>query len=509
MSEGNGGGNKTVFRPSPLQGRKSGLTQFPGQQGGGAAPAGGGWPAPPAPPQQGWPAPAAPQQPAWPAPPPPQQGWPAPPPPPAAPPPQQYAPPPAAPFAPAMTPSRLGEDDVPLPATPREVRNVMLAEAAPVLALAAGMRSGRVRTPLPQFHQQATRAIQNFERGIGNSYPEDMRQRAKYAVCATIDDVAQNLPGAGNDSAEWARRSMVVQFFRENIGGDRFWQLVEDMLRSPAQNRDLIELFHACLAAGFEGRFRTMPDGRQRLHEVMGRLQGALEHVRSLSMLEMSPRWKGEQAPLGKVGLWTYVAIAAAAAAAVLLLVYIVLRLLLMSAGEAPSTRLAGAMPDDRLRLSREGGAVPPPAASAQAGKLKIFLKPEIDQHLVTVEEDAQTVRVRTTVGQLFKSGSDQLESGQQALFERIAHAVQNERGAITVEGHADSDQIHSLSFPDNTALSQARAGTVANIIKGIVADPSRVTARGMGDSVPIASNDTAAGKTRNRRVEVVVPRQY
>ena len=415
-----------------------------------------------------------------------------------------------APRSPAgLAPSRLGEDDVPLPATPRQVRNLMLTEAAPVLALAAAMRSGRVRTPLPQFHQQATRAITIFERAIQTHYPEAVRQRAKYAVCATIDDVAQNLPGAGNDGAEWARRSMVVQFFRENIGGDRFLQLVDDMLRDPTQNRDPIELFHACLAAGFEGRFRVMPDGRGRLQEIMGRLQGALEHVRSLSMLEMSPRWKGEKAPLGKVGLWTYVAIAAAAAAAVLLLVYIVLRLLLMSAGEAPADRLAAAMPDDRLRLSRSGGAVAAMPPSAQAGKLSTFLKPEIDQHLVTVEEDAQTVRVRTTVGQLFKSGSDQLEPGQQGLFERIARAVQNERGAITVEGHADSDQIHSLSFPDNTALSQARAETVANITRGIVADPSRVTARGMGDSVPIASNDTPDGKTRNRRVEVIVPRQY
>ena len=496
MSDDNGGGNKTVFRPSPLQGRKAGAQP----------------PAPPPQQQQGWgapPPPPAPQQSAWGSPPPPS-------------PPLSFGAPPSTSADPhgygamhqpqaaaSIAPSRLGEDDVPLPATPREVRNVMLAEAAPVLALAAGMRSGRVRTPLPQFHQQATRAITSFERAIQAHYPEEMRQRAKYAVCATIDDVAQNLPGAGNDGAEWARRSMVVQFFRENIGGDRYWQLVDDMLRNPAQNRDPIELFHACLAAGFEGRFRVMPDGRRRLHEIMAQLQGALEHVRSLSMLEMAPHWRGEKAPLGKVGLWTYVAIAASAAAALLLLVYIVLRLLLMSAGEAPADRLAGAMPDDRLRLSRAGGAVAAPGPSTQAQRIATFLKPEIDQNRVSVEEDAQTVRVRTRVVQLFQSGSDQLEPDQVALFQRIARAVQNEKGAITVEGHADSDQIHTLSFSDNTALSQARADTVANLIKGIVADPGRVTSQGKGASVPIASNDTLDGKKKNRRVEVVVPRQY
>jgi hypothetical protein len=73
---------------------------------------------------------------------------------------------------------------------------------------------------------------------------------------------------------------MVVQFFSENIGGDRFWQLVEDMLRQPHDNRDLIELYHACLAAGFEGRFRVMPDGKRRLHEIQGLVQAVLRLAR-------------------------------------------------------------------------------------------------------------------------------------------------------------------------------------------------------------------------------------
>ena len=58
---------------------------------------------------------------------------------------------PSPPSGPAMEPSRLGEDDVPLPTTPREVRNLMLAEASPLLALAAGIRSGRVRMSLPRW----------------------------------------------------------------------------------------------------------------------------------------------------------------------------------------------------------------------------------------------------------------------------------------------------------------------------------------------------------------------
>jgi type VI secretion system peptidoglycan-associated protein len=473
MSGDDGQGNgKTVFRPSPLQGLR---------QNEGVAP-------PPASPF----APAAPgyaADPGYGAPPPLSRGG-------------------LGPQGSGLAPSRLAEDDVPLPATPRTVRNVMLAEAEPVLALVAGVRSGRVRLAMPEFHRQASQAIARFEQAIAPHYSEEQRQRAKYAVCATTDDVAQNLPGIGTDGAEWARRSMVVQFFQENIGGDRFWQLVDDMLRTPNDNADLIELYHACLAAGFEGRFRIMPDGRRRLHEIMSRLHGALPHVRSLSATELSPRWKGENAPLGRLSFWGIIGLVGAIAAGILLLALITFKLLLMSNAGTPTDRLAAIRPSERLTLSRPGGGIAQ-ADSAQASKLKRFLEPEIREGLVTVEEDAQTVRVRTTVGQLFRSGSDVLEAGREPLFHRIGRAIEEEKGSVTIEGHADSDRVASLQFPDNMALSQARAETVGKLVRTDLSDPARVTTKGLGETVPIASNDNAAGKSQNRRVEIIVPRRY
>lgn len=478
MSNGSDGpgGNRTVFRPSPLQGL-------------------GGQPTPPAQPP-GWGAPPAPAENAWGAP----QHTPPPPPQPS------YTPPP--PSAPRAAPMRLRDDDVPLPATPPAVRNRLMTEAAPLLALAASVRTGRARTPMPELHRQASGAIATFDRATQGQYPDETRTRAKYALCATLDDIAQNLPGTGVDGAEWARRSMVVQFFQENIGGDRFWQLTDDMLARPAQNADIIELFHACLAAGFEGRFRIMPDGKRRLSEIASQLYGALEHPRSLSQAQLVEHWRGEAAPLRKVGLWGYVALAAAIAAGVLLLIYIVLRLILLASGGDADTAVAAINPDDPLRLSRAAAAPPVPAASGQADGLRQFLAPEISRRLVTVEEDASTVRVRTTVGELFRSASDQLTAGRRPLFERIGEAIEKEAGQVTIEGHADSDRVGGLTFPDNAALSQARAATVAEIIGAQLTDPGRIVVQGFGDARPIASNASAAGKSQNRRVEIVVPRR-
>lgn len=501
---GGGGGNRTVFRPSPLAGMR---------QGQGAAP-------PPAAPPQGQPGfpPAA-------APPPPQEfskpptwGTSAPPPPPPLPNPQPQFydnPPPG--FTPSAAPQgegftgasrRLTDEDIPLPQRPLDSRSPLVMEAGPVLALAASVRAGRARLSMPAFHKEASDAVAAYDRAIAPLYPEETRMRARYAICATIDDIAQNLPGIGQDGAEWARRSLVVMFFRENIGGDRFWQLVEDLLTRPAQNAELIELYSACLAAGFEGRFRVMPDGKARLQQIMHSLYAALEHPRSQSTLEIAPRWRGALAPLEKIGMLNKVLLAAVAALAFLLAIYILLRLLLMFAGSDSLDAVKKLTPDSAMRLSRAGTAPPPAELSAQASRIKKFLEPEIAQKLVVVEEDANTVRVRTTIGQLFESGSDQLESGKEALFHRIGRAIEEEAGGVTIEGHADNDQISSLTFPDNTALAKARAQTVANIISGELSNPGRIKVESYGDSRPIASNDTAEGKSLNRRVEIVVPRR-
>ena len=455
-------GNRTVFQPSPLQ-PPGGFTPLPPPSGGFGGPPSYQPPPPPPPPSSGG------------------MG--------------------ASPYR-----APIGDDDVPQPATPRARRNVLIAEAAPILALAASIRSGRARQPLQQFHTEASRAVAAFDRTIGEAYPAEVRQRATYALCATIDDIAQNLPGIGAEGSEWARRSLVVQMFRENIGGDRFWQIAEEMLARPSGNGDMIELLHACLGAGFEGRFRQMPDRTSRLQEIMARLYGALDGVRSLSDRELVAHWRGVDAPRGKVGAFSQAALAAAVAAVLLLLLFIALRVLLMQSGRPAWDALATISPSEPLRLSR-GGAGLPPSESGQAQRLETFLAPEIAQHLVAVDRDAATVRVRTTVGQLFRSGSDQLESGRAALFQRIGEAVDKEPGPVRVEGHADSDRPTGLTFPDNTALSAARAQAVAALLKATMADPARVTARGLGDSQPIASNATADGKSLNRRVEVILAR--
>jgi type IV/VI secretion system ImpK/VasF family protein len=401
-------------------------------------------------------------------------------------------------------------DDIPEPPVRSTPRNVLMARAAPLLALLAAMRSGRATMDLPDLHGQASAVISAIQSDLRVVVDEETLRRATYALAATADDVALNLPDRQADTAEWARRSLVVRFFQEAIGGDRFWRLLDEMIARPSENADLLELYHACMAAGFEGRYRVFADGKSAHQELMDRAYRALNHPRTLSQYELSPQWRGVAAPVAKVAFWTPLAIAGTGALALLVVVYIILRVILAGTGAPAMAALGAINPHEPLRLSRAAQVKAPPS-DAQAERIRTFLAPEIEQGLVKVIEDSTTVRVQTTAsgGQLFKSGSDQLAPARLGLFNRIALALNTEAGPVKVEGYTDTDKPRGdVAFPDNIALSQARAQSVASIIRAGLQDQGRVTAVGFGDTQPIASNDTPDGKAQNRRVEVVVERR-
>jgi type VI secretion system protein ImpK len=401
----------------------------------------------------------------------------------------------------------MADEDMPDPPPRARPRNAMLEAAAPLLALIAAVRSGRFRIELPQLHHKATAAATRFDEALASAgYDDETRRRARYAVYATVDDVAQNLPGKAADGAEWARRSMVVRGFGENIGGDRFWMLLQEMLSRPAEHAELIELYHACLAAGFEGRHRVNEGGRDRLRQILTSAYAALPHTRRLSDVELVPAWRGKPTELGRVGFWAPLALAGSILLGVLVLVVLGLRLVLIQTGQPSMATLLAINPDQPLRLSR-AAAPPTVQAGAQQQRVQGLLADEIAAKLLVVEEDPTNLRIRTTVGQLFQSGSDALEPGRKALFERIADAVNKEKGGIRIEGHTDRDRIATLTFPDNQALSKARAEAVAAIFRSHLSDPARVTAAGLGATQPIAADTNPEGKALNRRVEIVIPR--
>lgn len=110
-----------------------------------------------------------------------------------------------------------------------------------------------------------------------------------------------------------------------------------------------------------------------------------------------------------------------------------------------------------------------------------------------------------TMGGVLFETDKAELKPGAELFAGKLADFLKEHPDRqILVEGHTDS------RGPDdyNRQLSQMRADAVAGALqaRGIRAD--RITARGLGESYPIAPNTTAAGRQQNRRVEIIIKNQ-
>jgi chemotaxis protein MotB len=120
--------------------------------------------------------------------------------------------------------------------------------------------------------------------------------------------------------------------------------------------------------------------------------------------------------------------------------------------------------------------------------------------------EDRGLVVTVVTDQVLFGSGSAGLVGDGQRLLAVVGQALGGIPNTIMVEGHTDSIPISTSAFPSNWELSTARAGAVVRFFQQQVGLPAgRLQAAGFGDQRPVDTNDTEAGRARNRRVEVVV----
>ena len=106
----------------------------------------------------------------------------------------------------------------------------------------------------------------------------------------------------------------------------------------------------------------------------------------------------------------------------------------------------------------------------------------------------------------LFDFGKAEINPVGLALLDKLADLIQKVPYPVRVEGHTDNVPIHTARFPSNWELSIARAVSVVKYFaeSGKI-NPQRLSAVGYGETRPVAANDTAMNRTRNRRVEIVL----
>jgi len=375
--------------------------------------------------------------------------------------------------------------------------NPLVAAANPLLNLVQQIRT-TVQHPDPvALRDQLARRIREFEtRARQSGVSSEKVLAARYALCTLLDEAAATTPWGG--SGAWAQNSLLVMFHNETWGGEKFFQLLGKLAENPAGNIDLLELLYACLALGFEGRYRVIDNGRVQLESVRERLAQLLKHQHGEYERDLSPHWQAAAVKphpvLSVLPLWVVFAVCGV----VLLGTYLWLNYLLNGISDPTFAQIYNVRAKPLPRVV--AAPTPPPKP-----RLAQFLADEIREGLVSVrDEDTQSVVTIRGDG-LFAPGSVTVTSGYEPTLARVAKGLAAVPGQVLITGHTDNVPIMSARFPSNWHLSQERARSVMLLLASYGVPMQRMRAEGHGDAEPIAPNSTPADRARNRRVEITL----
>lgn len=142
-----------------------------------------------------------------------------------------------------------------------------------------------------------------------------------------------------------------------------------------------------------------------------------------------------------------------------------------------------------------------------QLEKVRANLKSQIDQGLANVERIGDQILIQLSAQDSFRSGYAELRPDFLPTLSAVGQSISDLNSKVTVSGHTDSIPIaFSERFLSNWDLSAARAAAVADFFLDSNAVPdSQIDVVGFADTKPVASNATPAGRSQNRRIEILI----
>ncbi len=408
----------------------------------------------------------------------------------------------------AQRPQRRADPGRKVDVSSRPGLNEIEKSASVLLSLLSQIRNTSSHPNPNGLHKQLATEIQNFEKTAQRAgFNEKTIFIARYVLCTTIDEFVMTTPwGSGSI---WGTQSLLSLFHKETRGGERFFQLLKKLSEDPARNIDLLELMYICLSLGFQGRYRVSPNGLNDLAEIRESLYHTIRNQRPESERSLSLHWEGlKKSAIEKTALiptW----LAASIALFVLVGLFSLWRFSLGNHVDPVHARVMNIGREETLlptRLLAPQAPVYIADPAPQRFGLRQFLEPEIASGQVTVDELPDRIVVSIAGDKMFRSGSEIISSDYHQIIDRIGDGLEQSNGRIKVVGHTDNVPMgRNKRFGSNFSLSQSRAESVVNLLQDSVSKPTRLTAEGMGETRPIAPNNTAAGRAQNRRVEIIL----
>jgi len=149
--------------------------------------------------------------------------------------------------------------------------NPLVASASALFSLIPKLRLSKQYDDINELCQYLTHEIKAFESTAQqNGYYSETILLARYAICATLDEVISQTAWASDGA--WDNKFLLNGFHGEIGGGERFFQVIEKLTTDPSLHIDTLEFYYTCMSMGFMGKYRTKEFGRTAFDEVMDKL---------------------------------------------------------------------------------------------------------------------------------------------------------------------------------------------------------------------------------------------
>jgi type VI secretion system protein ImpK len=355
---------------------------------------------------------------------------------------------------------------------------------------------------------------------VGMGVPMTRANQAAWFVAALVDDIALNTPWGGHSS--WPRQPLVVGLSGEVDAGTKFFDRLEELLRYPNRDPEMLELGFHCLNLGFRGKYRV--EGRTGDAALLSMRSAIARAIRNpeAEAAELSPHWKGVVAPDEKprfaVPLWTI----GLSAVAVITAIYVGFGIQLSNKATQLYALARLLPPPDRAEIYR------PVRTNAEPAAPEIKIEPVVlelvpaclakapaDTALALAGKDDVGLAFLTLRGsnpEVFRSAKADINDVYGPLVTALAQCITENIeiiGKVTVIGHTDSVPVQASNpFASNQGLSEARAKTIADLLTAAGVPPELLAAEGRADSEPVGDNKTKQGRAENRRIEIKIEKK-
>jgi chemotaxis protein MotB len=137
--------------------------------------------------------------------------------------------------------------------------------------------------------------------------------------------------------------------------------------------------------------------------------------------------------------------------------------------------------------------------------QLAMTLQQQMESDEVEIRGNDEWIEVNIKASVLYPSGSAILSDPAKTILSKVANILKDKRNPIHVEGYTDNVPIETRQFPSNWELSAARAASVVRYFEQLQVNPSQLAAVGYGEYHPVADNQSEEGRSRNRRIALVI----